>query len=55
MGLKGIKNNPQLSQTFGLMLFNEKDYVIDFLPENNKKTNKISVLSRFSAWLDQYI
>ena len=55
VGLKDIKNDPQFSQTFGLMLFNENDYQIDFIAENKRKDIKKTAFSRFFTWLDQYI
>lgn len=45
---------PQFSQTIGLILYNNEDYELSFL-KNNQIISKNSVLSRFSSWLDQYI
>ena len=53
-GLKKTFTGPQFSQTIGTVFFEKEDFEIDFL-KNNNKIKKNQVLSRFSAWLDQYI
>ena len=57
LSIKGLDKkfiNPQFSQTIGTILFNKKDYEIEFL-RSEEKYKKNTVLSRFSSWLDQYI
>ena len=53
-GLNDKFAKSQFSQTLGLILYEAKDYEIDYL-NNKEKNKKNTVFGRFSSWLDQYI
>ena len=53
-GLNDKFAKPQFSQTLGLILYDAKDYEIDYL-KNKEKNKKNTVFGRFFSWLDQYI
>ena len=55
IGVSEKYSKPQFSQTIGLILYNTKDYEIDFLSKKLEKIKKNSILSQFSTWLDKYI
>ena len=53
-GLNKSITGPQFSQTIGTVLYDTKQYEVDFL-EKRQKSAKNTILQRFSSWLDHYI